>query len=173
MKTPSHGTDHLTPPRRLPNVCEAVPRSRDIDMFKVYTSSVLSAPVEAVWAWIRDFNDLPKWVPAIGKSEIEGKTPSDQVGCVRKITFADGGVARERLLSLSDHDHLFAYTLLEVPLPLENYIAHVRLTPITDGNRTFIEWWSEFDSPQGQQMTAALTGIYMLGFKTLQQRFET
>ena len=53
-------------------------------MVNVYRSAVIDAPADKVWALIRDFNGLPKWHPAIGKSEIEGGLPGDRVGCVRR-----------------------------------------------------------------------------------------
>jgi hypothetical protein len=37
------------------------------------------------------------------------------------------------------------YAILESPMPLTDYIATLRLTPISDGDRTFIEWTAEFD----------------------------
>jgi hypothetical protein len=36
----------------------------------------------------------------------------------------------------------FSYCLLETPVPLLNYVAHVRLAPVTDGDRTFWHWES-------------------------------
>ncbi|HET6368382.1 MAG TPA: SRPBCC family protein, partial [Pseudomonadales bacterium] len=41
-------------------------------LIKVYVSSVIEAPADAVWAQIRDFNGLPKWTPFVAESRIEG-----------------------------------------------------------------------------------------------------
>ena len=38
-------------------------------MARIFRSSVIDAPAEAVWARIRDFNGLPGWHPAIATSE--------------------------------------------------------------------------------------------------------
>ena len=54
-----------------------------------------------------------------------------------------GGAIREQLLSLSDRDHSFTYCILDAPIPLEGYVATVRLKPVTDGNRTFWHWQSD------------------------------
>jgi len=59
---------------------------------------------------------------------------------------------------------------LETPIPLFNYVAHVRLAPVTDGNRTFWEWESRFDTPKGRE--AELGGmvgenIYQAGFDAI------
>jgi hypothetical protein len=74
----------------------------------------------------RDFNGH-QWHPAVAESAIERGLPSDRVGCVRRFRLADGSELRERLLTLSDADMAFSYCLLDTPIPLLNYVAHVRL----------------------------------------------
>ena len=78
-------------------------------MARAHASSAIHAPIEEVWARIRDFNGLADWHPAVAKSEIEGGGPSDRVGCVRVLTLQDGGVIRERLLEMSDLGHHYSY----------------------------------------------------------------
>ena len=68
-------------------------------MIKVYTSSVIDAPADAVWARVRDFNGLPQWTPFVAESRIEEGQPADRIGCVRNFRLRDGGVIRERLLA--------------------------------------------------------------------------
>ena len=69
-------------------------------MIKIYTSSVIDAPADEVWAYIRDFNALPKWHPAIAESRIENNLPADKVSCIRAMRLRDGGAIREQLLTL-------------------------------------------------------------------------
>src|ERR1700758_4569869 len=38
-----------------------------------------------------------------------------------------GGHFRERLLALSDRDHICTYTILESPLPITDYVATIQL----------------------------------------------
>jgi hypothetical protein len=113
-------------------------------MASIFVSSVLDAPVDRVWARIRDFNALPRWHPMIAESQIEDGLPSDRIGCVRNFRLQNGDRIRERLLGLSDHELFCTYAILDSPMPLENYVATLRLTPVTEGNRTFIEWTAEF-----------------------------
>jgi hypothetical protein len=120
-------------------------------MVKAYRSTVINAPVQRVWAAIRDFNALPSWHPAIAKSEIEGGRASDAIGCVRSFLMKDGGHLREQLLALSDVDHYFTYNILVSPMPVNDYVATFRLTPITVGNRTFAEWWADFNVTSGTE----------------------
>ena len=143
-------------------------------MAEVYTSSVIGAPAERVWAAIRDFNGLPEWHPAIAESRIEGGAPADQVGCVRAFRLRDGGHIRERLLALSDYDYSCIYAILECPMGVENYVATLKLTPITDGGRSFAEWSAEFDCPperEAELVAAIGQGVFQGGFDSLKSRF--
>ena len=143
-------------------------------MIKVYTSSVIDASADAVWAHIRDFNGLPKWHPTIAESRIEGNWPADRVGCIRNFQLRDGGTIREQLLSLSDYDYQCTYSILESPMGVDNYIATLKLTPITDGNRTFAEWSAEFDPPPVQERKLADSigqGVFQTGFDSLKSYF--
>jgi hypothetical protein len=120
-------------------------------MVKVVKSTVLPAPVEAVWEVLRDFNGHDRWHPIVKDSVVEKGWTSDRVGCVRKFHLQDGSELRELLLTLSDADMAFSYCLLDTPVPLLNYVAHVRLSPVTDGDMTFWHWESRFDTPPGRE----------------------
>ncbi|MDA1266442.1 MAG: SRPBCC family protein [Planctomycetota bacterium] len=137
-------------------------------MTHVFTSSVVDHPIEVVWAAIRDFNGLPDWNPNVTASHIEDGRPSDAVGCVRNFTLVGGGKLREQLLALSDLDHSCTYSILESPMPLENYIATLRCLPITDGARTYVEWVADFDCPPEEE--AGL--IESIGQDVFQASFE-
>jgi Polyketide cyclase / dehydrase and lipid transport len=144
-------------------------------MIKVYTSTVINGSADAVWAIVRDFNGLPKWTPFVAESRIEGGLPSDKVGCVRNFRLKDGGMIREQLLSLSDYDYQCTYSILESPMGVENYVATLKLTPVTDGNTTFAEWWAEFDPPAGKEKELAEgigQGVFQTAFNTLKLMFR-
>jgi hypothetical protein len=134
---------------------------------KIVKSTVLPAPVEAVWDVIRDFNGHDRWHPIVAESHIERGLPSDKVGCVRNFHLQDGSNLRELLLTLSDADMAFSYCLLETPVPLLNYVAHVRLAPVTDGDATFWHWESRFDTPKGREeelRAMVAENVYQGGF---------
>src|ERR1700722_128728 len=109
-------------------------------MAKVYASSVIPAPVSAVWAVVRDFNALPKWTPFVAESRIEQNAPSDKIGCIRNFRLKNGGRIRERLLALSDYEMSCTYAILESPMGVENYLATLRLIPVTERHHTFAQW---------------------------------
>ena len=140
-------------------------------MAKIYLSSVIDVPVQKVWTYIRDFNELPKWFPGLTDSKIEGGMCSDQVGCIRDFGLQAGGRVREQLLAVSDHDHTFTYKMLEGPIPVTNYLAHVRLLPVTDGDRTFAEYQVQFDCAREQEkdLVAFLSNFFNTAFEHLKQ----
>lgn len=141
-------------------------------MVKIVKSTVLDAPIEAVWDVLRDFNGHDQWHPAVATSQIERGRDADRIGCVRRFKLEDGSELREQLLTLSDIEQTFSYCLLDTPVPLFNYVAHVRLYPVTDGNRTFWQWESRFDTRAGE--TEAMTklvgeNIYVAGFDAIEK----
>jgi NADPH2:quinone reductase len=143
-------------------------------MVQVRRSTVIDAPIDAVWGMLRDFNGHERWHPAVAESRIEEGRRPDEIGCVRRFRLASGGELREQLLRLSDRDHSFTYCILEAPIPLIDYVATLRLKPVTDGRRTFWEWSSEFRTPPGEESElAALVReqIYEAGFDAIKAAF--
>ena len=141
-------------------------------MARVYVSSVITAPAAKVWSRVRDFNGLPNWHPRIAESRIENGEPADKVGCIRAFSLRSGDRLREQLLGLSDYDMVCTYSILDSPMPLTNYVATLRLTPVTDGDRTFAEWSAEFDCDPSRE--AALVeqvgmGVFRAAFDNLKR----
>ena len=143
-------------------------------MARVYTSSVINASAARVWARVRDFNGLSNWHPAIAESRIENGEPADKVGCIRNFSLRNGDRLREQLLGLSDFDMFCTYSILDSPMPLTNYVATLRLTPITDHDRTFIEWSADFDcapDKEGELLSNIGGGVFQGGFDALKRAF--
>jgi uncharacterized protein YndB with AHSA1/START domain len=144
-------------------------------MARAHASSVINAPIEEVWAHIRDFRALDDWHPGIRSSVLEDGGPSDRVGCIRRMELQGGGVIREQLLELSDLGHHYSYAILESPLPVANYRATLRLRKISDGNRTFVEWSASFDAdpPEKQAEAEAMIskGVFQGGFDAIKKHF--
>ena len=139
-------------------------------MTKVFVSSVINAPIDEVWAKIRSFNSLADWHPAIADSHIEGNEPSDKVGCIRNFNLQGGGNIREQLLALSDLDRVCTYSILVSPMPIENYVATLRLIKVTDGNQTYAEWTAEFNcsvSDDADMIETVGSGVFQSGLSAL------
>lgn len=141
----------------------------------VRKSTVIEAPLEAIWGLVRDFNSHGDWHPAIAESHVEDGRGGDEVGCVRRFRLRDGGELREQLLKLSDVTHSQVYCILDSPIALYDYVATLTLKPVTDGGATFIEWSSSFETPRGSEIELAelvAEDIYQAGFDALRERFE-
>ena len=94
---------------------------------------------------------------------------SDQTASLK-----DGGRIRERLLGLSDYDMSCTYAILDSPMGVENYVATLRLIPVTDGNATFAEWTAEFDAaPERESDLVRSIGqaVFQAAFTALKSRF--
>ncbi|MGL5363506.1 MAG: SRPBCC family protein [Bosea sp. (in: a-proteobacteria)] len=139
-------------------------------MPKVVRSAILDVPVDRLWAVLRDFNGHDQYHPIVDQSTIERGHPSDKVGCIRKFTLKDGSELREQLLALSDIDMTYSYCLFDTPIPLFNYVSHVRLLPVTDGNRSFWRWEGNFTTPAGrEEELAQIVGdnVYAAGIEAV------
>ena len=144
-------------------------------MPKIVKSTIINAPTDRVWDVLRDFNGHDRWHPAVATSAIERSQPSDKIGCVRRFRLADGGELREQLLALSDLEQTFSYCLLDTPIPMFNYVAHVRLLPVTDGDRTFWHWESRFTTRPGEGERIAhmvAKDIYQGGFDAIRRHLQ-
>ena len=141
-------------------------------MARVYVSAVIPAPAEKVWAMLRDFNALPRWVPAVAESAIEQGLPADRIGCVRALVLRDRGRIREKLLASSDYDFSVTYSILESPMGVTDYVATLRLFPVTDTGECFAEWQADFEC--APERAAALSqqigkNVFRAGLDRLKQ----
>ena len=115
-------------------------------MAKSYYSTVFERTADEVWAVVRDFGDYT-WAETVSESHIENGKAGDAVGAVRVARLGDTNIYhRQRLLAHSDLDRFLTYEFCEpYPYPVRIYHATLRVTPIVDGNRAFVEWWAMFD----------------------------
>ncbi len=138
----------------------------------VYESGIISAPRQQVWEHIRNFNALPKWHPAIATSQLEGSTG---VGVVRHFFLVGGGELREKLLGLSDQECSCSYTIIESPMPLTNYLATLKLYPITTTQETFMEWYAYFDATDlasAAETVQTVHNVFASGIESLRKFYS-
>ena len=144
-------------------------------MINIFITSVIDAPIDKVWEVVRGYNDMPNWHPAVDRSEIEDELHPDTVGCVRNFYLADGQNVREQLIALSDLDFSFSYSMIDTGLGMYDYIASVELRPITDGDRTYIQWTAEFTTASGEEKekeNMVANDVFQGGFNALKERFS-
>jgi NADPH:quinone reductase len=138
----------------------------------VVRSTVIDAPIERVWAVLRDFNSHDQWHGVVETSRIEAGERSDQLGCIRSFTLKDGHHIREQLLTLDDKQFKSTYCIVDATVPLQRYVATVTLKPVTDGQRTFWHWESSFAAPPGRERELremVAQGVYEAGFENLRR----
>jgi len=144
-------------------------------VISVQRSTVINAPIAAVWQIVRDFNGHERWHPAVARSDLDAGRRTDQVGAVRNFTLTGGERVREQLLALSDRDHRLRYTIVDSNLPLRGYVAEMSFKPVTDGDRTFWSWSARFEAPPGREdelRGLVANGIYEAGFAALRALVE-
>jgi hypothetical protein len=113
-------------------------------MPRPYYSTIFEQSAERVWATIRDFG-LYRWAGVVSETYIEEGKSGDAVGCIRTVHTTDR-VIRQKLLAHSDRDRSYTYALCEpIPFPLRDYVATLRVTPVTDRDGSFVEWWASFN----------------------------
>ncbi|MEM1131083.1 MAG: SRPBCC family protein [Pseudomonadota bacterium] len=143
-------------------------------MPRIFVSSVVDGTCDQVWKRIRDFNAMPAWHPRIRDSRIEDGLPSDKVGCIRSFHLQNGDAIREVLLGMSDYDCFYTYSIIESPMPVTDYVATLRVTPVTDGERSFLEWSAEFECPPSDEdglVNTIANDVFQGGFDALKRHF--
>jgi hypothetical protein len=114
-------------------------------MTKAYFSTVLDASADEVWSAVRDFGSY-SWAGSEYSAVIEANRAGDAIGTVRRVG-ADGAM-RQRLVAMSDPDRWFSYEVCAgSPIEVDKYRATLRVTPVVDTGRAFVEWWATFDCP--------------------------
>ena len=142
-------------------------------MPRIFVSSVVNAPSEKVWAVIRPFDAVVNWLPFVKSSPIEDGGDPTRVGCVRVLTQTDGEVFREVLVALSDAERSYSYTFVSSPVPVRNHLTTLRVLPITDGNRSYVEWSSRFeiDAKYERQLVDLMNQNFLAGLRNLAEKF--
>ena len=59
---------------------------------------------------------------------------------------------RQKLLAVSDIDRSQSHEFCgDLPMPVRHYHATLKVTPVTEGNHAFVEWWVTFDCAPERQ----------------------
>lgn len=113
-------------------------------MAKAYYSVVLDHSADAVWTQIRSFGAYA-WSGVNGETVIEDGKSGEQVGAIRHVTTPAGAI-RQRLLAFSDIDRSYSYEFVgPASIPVSEYRATIRVVPVVEDDRAFVEWWATFD----------------------------
>ena len=136
-----------------------------------YNSCVVNAPVDTVWAALRNFHDL-SWAPQVITSlEKVGDASSDQIGAKRLLN----GAFHETLRGLDDTDRVVTYSIDDGPNAVSrdnvsDYVGVVRVFSVTDGEVSFVQWSSSWQDSRGGVKEFCLP-IYQAFLDSLKQHF--
>jgi len=140
----------------------------------------IKAPVDKVWAAVKDFDALPKWHPAFASDELVSGS-NGRVGSVRKLTIKDGPVVVEQLTAYGDASHSYHYRIIDSPLPLADYSSSVAVHA-GQGGMTQVTWsgtWKRknpADNPPEAESDAGtiklVKGVYRGGLDNLKKMLE-
>ncbi len=143
-------------------------------MAKAYYSTIFQQSAGEIWKIVRDFNNYPVWVEGAGESRIEHGRSGDSVGAIRDVLY-QGRRIRQRLLALSEIELAQTYEFCgPASLPLTGFEGNLRITPVVDGDRAFVEWWATFDcEPEKRdELTATLAGWFAKWLESLRSRLD-
>lgn len=135
-------------------------------MGQAKATGTISAPLDEVWAIVRDFGNLA-WggIPGV---TLQG----DGIGAVRTFT-SRGQTIHERLETLDDLGHTLSYSIVEPSsIPWTGHLAKIALSPAPDG--TAVEWSGRFE-PRGlteEQVTSIVRAIFENGVQQLKRAAE-
>lgn len=112
---------------------------------KVVETIDINAPVEKVWAIVKDFDALAKWHPAVASSVAD---KGNEVGSIRTVVLKAPGDPKiiETLLSYDDGNHAYHYEIKDVDvrvLPISNYASWLAVSDNGHGGST-VEWKAAF-----------------------------
>ncbi len=86
----------------------------------IKNSLVFKGNITEVWDYLSDLGNLQNLVPStIKKSITEGKG----IGSIVTLSLQNNGKIVEKITTLNPKKHLISYTMIETPLPIQDYLA--------------------------------------------------
>ena len=137
-------------------------------MAKIEVNEEYTASADAVWQRVADFGGIKDWMPGVESCDVEG----EGVGAVRAVSIGPMTI-KERLESFDADGRSLSYSIVEGPLPAENYLATIVVSEQGDGCR--VDWTATFDLLEGVDEAAiapAIAGGYGGALKALKGQLE-
>lgn len=142
-------------------------------MAEATKSIELNAPAGRVWELVGDFNSLAQWHPGVEDSQLNRADDDEDGGEThRTLRLAGGGQLRERLEDSDDQEMFYSYSIIDGPLPVENYTATLQVRE-TGGESCRVEWTGSFDPSGASEADAVriLESVYTAGLENLRKQF--
>ena len=131
------------------------------DMTDVTVSADFQQPAELVWAQIRDFCGVDRWLPGIERVE------SEDEGKLRRIVLPDGKIVLEREVARDEGAMTLSYTVIESPMPFTDYRSTMKVQPTATG--CTVSWSASLVPLAAEDKVVRLVnGLYRGGLKGLE-----
>ena len=140
----------------------------------------IKAPLDKVWATIKDFDSLAKWHPALATDELTSGS-NGKVGAGRRLTLKTGAVVIEKLTAYDEAGHSYRYIITDSPLPVAHYSARLTVRAGKDG-MTDVVWSGTFkrknasenppEAESDQGAVKLIKGVYRGGLDNLKKMLE-
>lgn len=129
-------------------------------MATIHKEILIRAALDAIWAAARDLGALhTRLVPGfVVDTRMDGAD-------ARVVTFANGLVAREPILSVDDERHRLAWTAESPNLRHENAV----LTLVAEGEHTRVRWTSDL---LPHEAAPAIAAMQEQGLAAMRRAFE-
>jgi mxaD protein len=142
----------------------------------------INAPVNQVWAIVKQFDKISEWHSDIKDSSGDGKLES---GGSRTITFQNGEELIDELDAFSEEEHEFSYRMKKEnvkALPVSSYSVTVQVAPGENQNSSMVTMKSRFyrgdtgntpsDQLSDEAAVSAMGGYFKNGLNSLKQKLE-
>lgn len=136
-------------------------------MLEVTREETVMADPQTVWSLVSNFGGIAEWHPACSASSQE--TVGDEVR--RTIVVGESARLIEKLESIDNDAKSISYSIIEGPLPVENYLS--TLTVSAQNGNSHLVWTGKFDAKGAADDRAKqiVAGIYESGLGALKKRF--
>jgi Polyketide cyclase / dehydrase and lipid transport len=108
---------------------------------------------EPLWARLADFPNWRTWLTKV-KDSAMAPGPTHSPGAVRVVGPTDKPRVHEVLVATDAKNLTVTYAVAKEPVwsvPARDYVAIVRLIPLTDRSATVVEWSSRYDCDLSEQ----------------------
>ena len=129
----------------------------------------IDAPADEVWSTVGPWCAIADWHPVVAKC-----TPSEEGGKThRLLALEGGGEILEEQTSRDDAARQYGYTILESPLPVQDYKSTITVDSVGEG-KSRVVWKSTFAAKGASDADAeaAIAGVYEAGLNEIKAQME-
>jgi hypothetical protein len=133
---------------------------------EVSREAVIDAAPGRVWQVMGAFCSISEWHPVIARCEEQTVDGAPH----RRLTTQDGGVLLERLLEHDNDGMAYSYSIVESPLPVQDYRSTISVAD--EGGKARLIWRSSFAPKGASEADAAkvIGGIYDAGLASIKAK---